>query len=80
MNMNTYQFIAILLIKTYVLVFSISLATCSIEEMQNLVPNQRDNPISASLAQAGLLQRSSAPINIPNSNLTNSISGKYFVL
>ncbi|XP_055903794.1 RING finger protein unkempt isoform X6 [Eupeodes corollae] len=43
-------------------------------EMRDIVPNQRENPISAGLAQSGLLQRSSAPINIPNSQLTNSIS------
>ncbi|XP_055903796.1 RING finger protein unkempt isoform X8 [Eupeodes corollae] len=48
--------------------------SCSLDEMRDIVPNQRENPISAGLAQSGLLQRSSAPINIPNSQLTNSIS------
>ncbi|XP_055903793.1 RING finger protein unkempt isoform X5 [Eupeodes corollae] len=50
------------------------LSSCSLDEMRDIVPNQRENPISAGLAQSGLLQRSSAPINIPNSQLTNSIS------
>lgn len=56
---------------------SIITASCSLDEMRDIVPNQRENPISAGLAQSGLLQRSSAPINIPNSQLTNSLSGKY---
>lgn len=41
----------------------------------NSLINQRDNSISSGLAQSGLLQRSSAPINIPSSPITNSISG-----
>ncbi|XP_037811879.1 RING finger protein unkempt isoform X2 [Lucilia sericata] len=39
---------------------------CSIDE-------QRDNALSASLANSSLITRSSAPINIPNSALNNSI-------
>ncbi|XP_065372509.1 RING finger protein unkempt isoform X2 [Calliphora vicina] len=39
---------------------------CSIDE-------QRDNVLSASLANSSLMTRSSAPINIPNSALNNSI-------
>lgn len=35
-----------------------------------------ENSISAGLASSGLLQNSSQPVNIPNSQLTNSISGK----
>ncbi|CAD7091414.1 unnamed protein product [Hermetia illucens] len=46
-----------------------SITPCPIDDM-----NQRDNSISAGLAQSGLLQRSSAPINIPNSPLNNTIS------
>uniref|UniRef100_A0A1I8MFX9 RING finger protein unkempt n=1 Tax=Musca domestica TaxID=7370 RepID=A0A1I8MFX9_MUSDO len=40
---------------------------CSIDE-------QRDNSLSASLANSSLITRSSAPINIPNSALSNSIN------
>ncbi|XP_075167267.1 RING finger protein unk isoform X4 [Haematobia irritans] len=40
---------------------------CSIDE-------QRDNALSASLANSSLITRSSAPINIPNSALSNSIN------
>ncbi|XP_019891547.2 RING finger protein unkempt isoform X2 [Musca domestica] len=41
--------------------------SCSIDE-------QRDNSLSASLANSSLITRSSAPINIPNSALSNSIN------
>lgn len=44
---------------------------CSIDE-------QRDNALSASLANSSLINRSSAPINIPNSALNNSLGGKLF--
>ncbi|KNC31529.1 RING finger protein unkempt [Lucilia cuprina] len=40
--------------------------SCSIDD-------QRDNALSASLANSSLITRSSAPINIPNSALNNSI-------
>ncbi|XP_061387674.1 RING finger protein unkempt [Musca vetustissima] len=40
---------------------------CSIDE-------QRDNSLSASLANSSFITRSSAPINIPNSALSNSIN------
>ncbi|XP_013106935.1 RING finger protein unkempt isoform X2 [Stomoxys calcitrans] len=40
---------------------------CSIDE-------QRDNALSASIANSSLMTRSSAPINIPNSALSNSIN------
>ncbi|XP_052839258.1 RING finger protein unkempt isoform X2 [Drosophila gunungcola] len=36
----------------------------------------RENSLSASLANTSLLTRSSAPINIPNTTLSNSINGK----
>lgn len=36
----------------------------------------RENSLSASLANSSLLTRSSAPINIPNTTLSNSINGK----
>ncbi|KAI8130100.1 RING finger protein unkempt [Lucilia cuprina] len=37
------------------------------------IDDQRDNALSASLANSSLITRSSAPINIPNSALNNSI-------
>ncbi|XP_014099244.1 RING finger protein unkempt [Bactrocera oleae] len=38
----------------------------------------RENALSASLANSSLLSRSSAPINIPNSTLNNSMNGEYY--
>lgn len=35
-----------------------------------------ENSISAGLASSGLLQNSSPPVNIPGSQMSNSISGK----
>lgn len=36
-----------------------------------------ENSISAGLASSGLLQNSSQPVNIPSSQLSNSISDKF---
>lgn len=44
-------------------------AACTLED-------PRENSLSASLANSSLLTRSSAPINIPNTTLSNSINGE----
>jgi len=46
-----------------------SLTACTLDD-------PRENSLSASLVNTSLLTRSSAPINIPNTTLSNSINGK----
>lgn len=48
----------------------------TLEELNRRDFSHLENSISAGLASSGLLQNSSQPVNIPNSQISNSISGK----
>lgn len=47
----------------------------ALDELNRRDQYSLDNSISAGIAQSGLLQNSSAPVNIPGSPISNSISG-----
>lgn len=49
----------------------------TLEELNRRDFGHLENSISAGLASSGLLQNSSQPVNIPNSQISNSISGKF---
>lgn len=64
-----YRHLLIIFSSLYLHSLVVTILACPMDEL-------RENALSASLANSSLLSRSSAPINIPNSTLNNSMNGE----